>query len=626
MFTVPEFNTKFFCIANIEKPVLTSVVLSYVHVSGTYTPLFEFRKSTISYDESTEDQIDEHLKSRSTSVEFAARVYNALKFHPECEYLVLVGLTAEQLSYLYFLDNYNCLCIENISDVDFLLDHITDSKDKIDFLESNYREALSKSIYENKKLTISENCNLLDFENLDSSKDILVVCERTKFLTDLIAINYSDSINADIQFIEPPEIEKNEIVYYLEQWKLLKDENAKTALFDLINSKINHIDFSNYRIVTFFTSGIPYSLILENSLFVTHVNINLAADLFIFNNINSETINRFSTAIVFSPYKFGEKEETDYVIQQFRKENFYVRELTGSQATAHNLTFNVREFPFQVLHICSHGGEVSGYSIKSKFTDREGNVHTVEFDEVVGIAPDGVNEEIAVQSKKIWRKLDGYDWGSQELKNQNFPRYVFVDMIKSMNSEVKFDRVYKEKISNSCAIKCLNFNYQAMFNSLAANYCFPLVFNNTCWSWTNISTNFLYFGATSYIGTLWSIDNSIAKKSAERFYSEIEGTNIMSALYSTFDISNNSKDENVYLYWGTHFSSFPKGTKLDENKMRVADVHLGAFYTWRNRYKKSAEGKGKENLRRLMEWNFDQLLTYFKYESLVLTGKIPKKN
>ncbi len=78
----------------------------------------------------------------------------------------------------------------------------------------------------------------------------------------------------------------------------------------------------------------------------------------------------------------------------------------------------LKEFPYDLFHICSHGGEVNGYSLMEQFHDRYGVSHTIEYDEVVSFASSPDSKLIPVHTKQIWRKLDGLVWGSSELKEK----------------------------------------------------------------------------------------------------------------------------------------------------------------------------------------------------------------
>jgi len=110
-------------------------------------------------------------------------------------------------------------------------------------------------------------------------------------------------------------------------------------------------------------------------------------------------------------------------------------------------------FPYDLMHICAHGGETDGYFVVQKFTDREGADHTLEYYEVVGFAPSG-RDMVRVHRKLIFKRLDGFPWMSKPLKG--FPRYVFEDMTKAMkeNDDEVIRTRFDSKIALSCHIQC----------------------------------------------------------------------------------------------------------------------------------------------------------------------------
>ena len=72
----------------------------------------------------------------------------------------------------------------------------------------------------------------------------------------------------------------------------------------------------------------------------------------------------------------------------------------------------------------------------------------------------------------------------------------------------------------SCAIACADTIHQGQFHALAS-YSSPIVFNNTCWSWSEVAAFFIACGARAYIGTLWEIENDAAVTAARTFYENL---------------------------------------------------------------------------------------------------------
>lgn len=620
-YSAPSFNKKFACIVNSKSESLAAVISSYAHVEDQYLSMFEFHEVAVPVTDATADEFDVNYIAKVRAKELSVRIYNALQSLRGCEYLVLGGLSENQKSYMSYLEKYNVIEINTLDEVDIFL------KDKIN--RENYLSCNELDIHQGLYYAASTN-SLLKIDNdvanltIDfSEKEGLIVIERINDVSTIIGVNYAISTKSAIAAIEPPETNSREVKNIIERWRTEKNNQYFLDLSALIYNKIDHLIFSDYKFATFFTVGMPYSVILENVIPFTYVNLYLHPDFFVFNNILYESTNAFFSAIVFSPLEFGEDEETTFVIDKFKQKNYFVKELVGKEASVYNIDNHVKEFPYEALHICSHGGEVDGYSLKEEFVDRDGNLHIVEYDEVVSFAPKKGEEMIEVTSKYIWRTFDGLGWKSKELKDKAYPRYVFVDMTRELGKKEKKDRKTKKNIADSCAIKCSDFTYQAMFNSIAGVGVHPFIFNNTCWSWSDISQSFLSVGARGYIGTVWNIDNTVAKNTAEAFYANTFNENILIALQNALECTKGTEDENIYIFYGLHFSTLKTGNSTSESKSNVAKKLLNSFYRWKDHLERTDNPKTKELVNRLISWNHDQLFEYFFIEALELLS--PKK-
>ena len=338
------------------------------------------------------------------------------------------------------------------------------------------------------------------------------------------------------------------------------------------------IKFSGYQFATFFTTGLPYGLILDNAIPCSHVLRDIDCGVFISRNLIEERDPLvFESALLFSPQSFH-SEETDHIRQAPEDNNFTVKALLGNEATVENLSNYGAFFPFDVLHICAHGGETDGYSTTLEFTDRQKLQHKCDFYEIVGIgASDG--EKVMVTRKIIFKSFDGFPWMSSPLKR--FPRYVFDDMMKAIKSD-ESDRLVRVRVDHpialSCHIQCHGSIHQGNFQSLAG-FGHPLVFNNTCSSSHELAVNFIDASARSYIGTLWSIGNETASHAAIAFCSEaLRQGNILAAFFAMNRSITNPKHRNIYILWGLHLSSLRKPQHKSDDK--IFGALLDSYFKW----------------------------------------------
>ena len=615
-YPIPEFNAKYFCIINRDMPIMAAIVSSYLYENGKYTIMLEYPDVTVSLYDTDMDEFDENFISKNNASEFNIRAKNALGMMDGCDYLILGGLTEGQKSYLTFLDKYNVIEIPSIDLTDLMLKEIAGKEEYYLCSETDIYDSLFLANKANKMLKIDNGSPKNDVDiYLDAG---LVVIEDISVVSMIIAINYALSVNASISIINKPKINKEEIHDLVEKWKASEEDRYFRDLSAEIYPSIENIEFSRFEHATFFTTSTPYSLVLNNIIPITYVNNLYQPGFFIFNNIYFERKEQIHSSIVFSPLEFGKDEETTYVVDKLKENHYYTKELIGEDASSYNISYYVREFPFELLHICSHGGEINGSEHKEEFTDRDGNTHIVEYDEVISIILHEGEELHEVLVVHIWKTFDGFIWKSKELDEQNYPHHVFIDMIDEINKLEGPRGKVKNNIAKSAGVKCAHFNYLGMFNMIAGARVLPLIFNNTCWSWQYISESFLAAGVRGYIGTIWAVNNEIAKNVAETFYDNLFETTVLDSLQKSFVHTAGKKDENIYMYWGLHFTKLNKGSSINNTRLSIASLLMESYSSWIYNDNNTNNKSIKENIRRIKNFIFNVLLKDFRKEWLTL--------
>ncbi|WP_372947816.1 hypothetical protein [Mariniphaga sp.] len=616
---IPKFNSEFVSIIDIHHLALGAVISTFLHKEGTFLNIFELGTATAKISDISEDTVDEHAISRTNLTAMNVKIHNSIKRLKGNPTVILGGLSEEQKSYLTFLDDYPCIEIDTVESVELYLSGFSYDKDKVISVKSGeVLFGLYDALMSNSILRIDENAEPLNISLGDSEG--LIVIEDTDTISSVIATNYAVSINASVRYVAALEEEiPNKILYLIEEWKKGNADSYK-ELEAIIYPRLEGINFSNFKFGTFFTEGVPYSLFLKNIIPFTYVHLHLHVDLFIFNNIYKEHQDSTGSSVIFSPLEFGYNEETSFVVEQFDKANFHVTSLIGKNASAYNLHKFIQDYPFDLLHICSHGGEVPGYIVTRKFNDRDGIQHTIEFDEVISLSPsDRFNDEnerlIEVTSKQIWKKFDNMVWKSKELKDKNYPDYVFADMLnevhKQGHSGKKYNEIPKGNIPYSCSIKCYGdgkfiSTYQAMFNRIASSYVTPIIFNNTCFSWAEISRSFIESGAGTIIGTLWSINNETAKDSAIEFYKNIFNSTILNSLSKSFEVSKGTKDENIYIMWGLHFTTLRTAKNIHVSRGNILRILQNSIGGWKQKLLTTTNSRIKTDAEGIIKWLMKQ--------------------
>lgn len=607
-YKVPIITNRIVCICDRNRPELAAVISSYLATPDEYIPLFEFpwvagecrKPGEISF---------ENLLSFHRANEVSTFINNIVLKIRGCELLILAGLTTEQKTYLFFLNNYNVVEIDSISEIDFYLFAYFPEREKIICREDQILEGLRLALISNKLLEIRNDAEPIELK--ENGNAGLIVLERESTVSGIVGVNYSYSINAELRIV-PALIEDDELIIAneLSEWRK-GSTDAYSEIEKRVLERVGHIEFGEYEFVTFFTWGLPYSIILKNPIPATYISLKLNPAIFIINSLIYEAIRKFGGAIVFSP-EFFRNEECKVVSNTLSKNGFYVRQLYNKEATVRNLDFHLKEFPYDALHICSHGGEVKGTTITEDFTDRDGVRHTVEYDSVLTISPSIERELFEVQHKWFYKTFDGLKWKSKELKDK-YPPYVFADMFKELQRSKAANKKTVAKnvtVSNSCAIKASDGLHQGMFQTIASHSS-PVVFNNTCWSWGIIAENFLAGGARAYIGTVWDVTNAAAVNFAEEFYKYALSEPIMISVYNALKSISGTASADVYILWGLHFSSVAAPESYDSSRARIFRQLLGSFYLWQDNLEKTADEEITRSIKHLQQWIMNEIRANF---------------
>jgi hypothetical protein len=592
-FTSPSLRQDFIIVVRRSDPQFAASAISYLFQPGSYLPIFAFTDVDVPADAPVVEP-DIYGIQRRRAEHFSIFLNNAIIRNGGCQNLLLLGLTNNQLSYLDYLGHYNVIQIGAIDELDAYLGGFAfDKQEAIVCSVDQCHEGIVLALQQNRLLRFGPHNMALD-EQPEGLPGIVVI-ERYETTESVIAVNYGVSIGAKVVIVDRlAEHENQQVLQLLEDWDS-GDQHALTNLQQKIDARVGEIDFAVFQYATFFTEGLPYSLRIH-SIPVSYVSLEYRPDFFIHNAFKYERSKGSGSAVIFSPVFFKD-EETETLLGLLEFKNYYLRKLTEKAATTYNLKNTIEGYPFDLLHICSHGGDVDGTRSEVNFHGVDGANHSIEFDLVMSIALTPYQDLHAVETLYYFKKMDGLAWRSDALHALNYPREVYAQIAGAIS--VAFDRkkvISKFKVprvANANAVKCVDFNYMANFDQVANDSHPPLIFNNTCWSWMNVSTSFLTGGARAYIGTLTSVPNNKAVRLAETFYEQVFGENIIDALHTASTEACEDGTLPLYMYWGMHFSTLNNTDTVRSNRESVVKKLSRSLALWRH---KRDAGEGSKGL------------------------------
>jgi hypothetical protein len=611
--TLPHIETRCVCIATHGQAALAAVVSSHFSEAGVYFPVFDFPSIAVPYSPSSDFGKDGYL-GRILGDRAAHEINNSLaRLQPDS--ILLVGMTENQKSHLRaLLPVQKLIEINSLDDVPTRLPFSLPMTDPVRCKASQPNEGLLLAKFSRKPLVIDESAPILPAKHLHGGEGVLLI-ENDASVPDVAAINYGFAINADIALV--PATDKSQVrslPRQLEAWSKDKSHHEFAWAKRAASKRLPEVNFATYKFATFFTKGLPYGLFIGNVIPCSHVMKELDCGLFITNAlIEDHAPIGLASAIVFSPELFA-SEETEDISKLLDANNYTVTSLVGRKATVKQLTNYGSHFPYDLMHICAHGGETDGYFAVQEFTDRNGKFHKLEFYEVVGFSPTE-GDMVTVHRKLIFKSFDGFPWMSPPLKS--YPRYVFEDMMVAMrlDPENKVLRVpFKSKIALSCHIQCADSIHQGEFHGLAG-FGHPFVFNNTCSSSHEIAAMIIRAGARSYIGTLWSVGNETARSAAKAFYEDlVQQGNLLSAFFAMNKAIINKQYDNVYIFWGLHLSTLRKASVKSDAKI-FADL-IGLYLSWVKKVQTTPDPEVRHNSIPIARFLADEIMRRFTPERL----------
>jgi hypothetical protein len=350
--------------------------------------------------------------------------------------------------------------------------------------------------------------------------DHLVVCEEGNELAQVIAANYAHSLDAGLFLIR--ETDQDRVEQIMERFYSLydsRDQSPSEALRELkdeLREIAGSLPVPVGGSVTFITDGLPFGFAFPEFP-STH--------LFSYPSLGIATLHGFAAeqagsrgvqvATLVNP-ETTPAPEIDAAAQILSDQRLFVRVYQGPAADVTSVSEMIELFPYDLLIIATHCGDVSGYRWTYDFTDSEGIPRTLVVDIALGIGRSDDKDLLHVTQFLRFVSLDGVPWNDREQKAKLYVGKAIADFIertRNMDDSEELKPTIKdavERVIGSAAMKMYDNNFIALPRSLA-NESTPIIINNACVSWHRLASNFMFGGARGYVGTLFPISTTEAE-------------------------------------------------------------------------------------------------------------------
>jgi hypothetical protein len=344
----------------------------------------------------------------------------------------------------------------------------------------------------------------------------MVVCETGEELSEVIAANYAFSLGAGLCLV--PAVPSEIAGALLERFYGLYDNADRPpadALEELCRQLKEHcpgVAAPAGGSMTFVTKKLPFGVAFPE-VPTTHLYTYPDLGIAVVNGLAGEQPGTpgIGVAALVDPATTPAPEigAAANILSQRRT---FVRGYSDRGATVRAVSDMVHLFPYDFLMFATHCGDADGFRWTYRYTDREEIDRTLVVDIAIGIANTDDDDLLEVMQFERFHSLDGVDWSDPRKKDKLYVGDAIRCYVDRIQAKDGFEPVSKEEIGRvmgSAAMKMFDHNYIAIPHALA-NGRTPIVVNNACVSWHELSARFTFAGCRAYLGTLYPVMTSEA--------------------------------------------------------------------------------------------------------------------
>lgn len=278
-------------------------------------------------------------------------------------------------------------------------------------------------------------------------------------------------------------------------------DQLRTRLRDLCGSPVLPTDTS----ITFITGELPFGFGFPEAP-STHLERYPDLGITMVNGFAAEQPGTagIGVAVLVDP-SITDAPEIEAATQLLPPRGTFVRGYQGPAANVTDVEEMMELFPYDLLLIATHCGDAPGYRWTYEYVDSEGIDRSLVVDIALGVGRTDDRDLLNVTQFIRFVSLDGIDWKDEKKKRAHYVGKAIIDFMNQTRSEkpalepVKKDTV--ERVLGSAALRMSDNNLLTLPRSLADKRT-PIIINNACVSWHELSGRFTFGNARAYIGTL----------------------------------------------------------------------------------------------------------------------------
>ncbi|MGY3603642.1 MULTISPECIES: hypothetical protein [unclassified Bradyrhizobium] len=450
--------------------------------------------------------------------------------------------------------------------------------------------------------------------------DHLVVCEMEDDILQVIAANYAHALGAGLFLIPATQSEHADEI--LERFYSVYDNREMSAsaalreLRDELRSIAGNIPIPENGSITFFSDGLPFGFAFPEAPSTHLLSLDVGIEVVHGFAAEQQDSRGVQVAVMVNP-DTTPAPEIDAAAKILSEQRLFVRVYEGPAADVTSVSEMIELFPYDLLVVATHCGDVSGHRWTYEFTDSEGIPRNLVVDIALGVGRTSDKDLLQVTQFMRFVSLDGVPWNDPREKAKLYVGTAIRDFVERArpSSEDELEPIVKDtvdRVVGSAALKMHDNNFIALPRSVA-NDSTPIIINNACVSWRRLVTNFMFGGARGYVGTLFPISTTEAESVLLRALGKHHGKMLPHALWSAQRETYDDDLRRPYVVAGVYTQRI-RATRADVPRHIVAELQRG-LDGW-TRYRSNGGPHSPERQRAVDDYVrfFERELEWFRKE------------
>jgi len=400
-----------------------------------------------------------------------------------------------------------------------------------------------------------------------AGNELLVVCEQGNEMAQVCAANLAFSCNAS--FVSIPGLTPDEHEEWLEDLYALSEGGDETRRFaeirDRTRARLPTFPFQQFRQVLFVTERFPWGIGVPECATMHMYAYPDFGRAIVEGLWAAQTPTRSARNALLIDPQMVDGSEIKTIARALAKNGTLVRLTGGPTATVHRVQTLVDTLPFDIIVLSTHAGDAPGERATYEYTDTEGRNRIFTVDHAVGFGYDHAAEMFSVQQYERFHALDGVDLSNRKAKEQLYFGTAIESWVALGNGDLlernKF-KVHSEdipRVVGSMALQMYDGVWIAMVQGFAPGAA-PLVLNNACSSWHELSQRLTFAGARGYVGTLFPVTDVEAQEIGEKLFGAQLGKALPIALWEAQLATYGAHDRRPYVMVGTPWTVVSRNT------------------------------------------------------------------